>query len=317
MEENRPNILAVDDNPRNLQVLGATLETTGFDLAFLTDGKAVVPWARAHLPTLILLDIMMPDIDGFDLCRALKADLITHEIPVIFVTARTEPEAVIRGFEAGAVDYVTKPFNIPELLARVRTHVELRQARLELEDYVRQLSMANSKLSIMMRRMEELATTDELTGLENRRSFLQRFQDEETRAKRSGRRFCVAIIDIDFFKRVNDNYGHECGDYALKTACDGIRASIRGQDSIARWGGEEFTLLLPETPLSGALEVAERIRTRIADTPIIYGKDILNLTVTIGVTEYDEDEGIDGSIKKADDALYRGKRDGRNRVVTG
>jgi diguanylate cyclase (GGDEF)-like protein len=260
----------------------------------------------------------MPDMDGIEVCRALRADQMTRNIPVIFVTARTETDEVIKGFEAGAVDYVTKPFNIPELLARVKTHVELRNARLELERYVAELSEANEKLAHMMKHTEELAITDELTGISNRRFFLKRMLDEATRLKRTGRTFCVAIIDIDFFKRVNDEWGHECGDYALRAVTDAIKCSIREQDMIARWGGEEFTLLLPETLLPGAEIIAERVRARIEGAPFSYGEGItFSLTVTIGVAPYDESAGIDGSIKRADDALYAGKRRGRNRVVRG
>jgi diguanylate cyclase (GGDEF)-like protein len=318
MTKTRSLILIVDDNPVNLQVLGAVLESTGFELAFLTQGTGVLEWAREHEPTLVLLDIMMPDMDGIEVCRALKADPVTRNIPVIFVTARTETDEVVKGFEAGAVDYVTKPFNIPELLARVKTHVELRSARLELERYVAELSEANEKLAHMMKHTEELAITDELTGISNRRFFLKRMTDEATRLKRTGRSFCVAIIDIDFFKHVNDEWGHECGDYALRAVTDAIKCSIREQDMIARWGGEEFTLLLPETLLPGAEIITERVRARIEGAPFSYGEGItFSLTVTIGVAQYDESAGIDGSIKRADDALYAGKRQGRNRVVRG
>jgi diguanylate cyclase (GGDEF)-like protein len=317
MNETHSLILIVDDNPLNLQVLGAVLESTGFELAFLTQGAIVLSWAREHEPTVILLDIMMPDMDGIEVCRALKNDPTTKDIPVIFVTARTETDEVVKGFDAGAVDYVTKPFNVPELMARVKTHAELRNARLELERYVAKLSEANEKLALLVRHTEELAITDELTGISNRRYFLQRMLDEATRSKRTERPFCVAIIDIDFFKRVNDEWGHECGDYTLREVTDAIKASIREQDFVARWGGEEFTLLLPETTAPGAEVIAERIRTRIAETLFTYGSNIsFLLTVTIGVAQYNEAAGIDGSIKRADDALYAGKRLGRNRVVS-
>ncbi|MDA8425585.1 MAG: diguanylate cyclase [Treponema sp.] len=316
-----PTILVVDDNASNLQVVGAVLEQAGYAVAFAFDGPAAIDYARKTPPDLILLDIMMPGMDGYEVLMVLKADQRTRTVPVIFLTALVGGEETARGFEAGAADYVSKPFDYRELLARVSAQVELGLARRRMEDYARQVAAMNDQLVAAMGRLEELATTDPLTQLPNRRYSLDRIDCEVDRSRRSGKSFCLGILDIDFFKKVNDRFGHASGDLVLSAFAGLLRSSLRAQDLAGRWGGEEFALVLPETDLAGAAVLAERLlaevrRLRVA-LPSAGRIDEIGTTATIGLAEFDpRGDDIEALMKRADEALYKGKRGGRDRVVT-
>lgn len=301
-------VLVVDDMAINLQVVAGILKGAGMEGSFLPDGSRVVEAAAADQPDVILLDVMMPGLDGFSVCRALKADARTSPIPVIFLTALSDGEDVAAGFDAGGVDYVTKPFRASELVARIRAHVGLRRARQEAELYAAELADAN-------RRLEDLASRDPLTGLPNRREAWARLEEEESRSVRSGRPWCLASFDIDFFKKVNDTRGHACGDAVLLAVSRVLSEGVRTQDLVARWGGEEFVAVLPETPLEGALVLAEKLRAAVAASAVPWPDgEPVSVTITVGVAQHGPD-GIDGTLERADAALYRGKAEGRDRVV--
>lgn len=295
-------VLVVDDLNINLQIVGAILDRQGYATTFATNGQQALERMSAAIPDLILLDLMMPEMDGFQVCENLRNYPEGREIPIIFLTASQEKKHLLQAFDRGAVDYITKPFNPPELLARVKLHLELKHTRDELKKAVAEL--------------EKLATTDSLTGIANRRSLLEIGENEFNRARRYNRNLSVLMLDVDRFKQINDTYGHAVGDEALQAITRALASALRKGDSFGRFGGEEFLAFLPETNLDYAVEVADRIRITIAELCIFARKKSVSMTVSIGVTEYYEsDLNIDDTIRRADDALYDAKHRGRNLVV--
>ncbi|MFO7088415.1 diguanylate cyclase response regulator [Arthrospira platensis PCC 7345] len=288
-------ILIVDDVSKNLQVVGAMLDDVGYATTFATSGKQAIERVKTANPDLILLDLMMPEINGLQVCEHLKADPLYAEIPIILLTASNESEHLLQAFSQGAVDYVTKPYKAPELLARVKTHLELKYTRDELKQALVEL--------------EKLATTDALTGIANRRHLLVLGEREFQRTHRYNNPFSVLMIDIDHFKLINDNYGHNIGDKALKIMAAVTVNALRKVDIFGRFGGEEFVVFLPETKADEALVVAERIREAIATTPIYVDDQTIHITVSIGVTIYNSSEiSLDGLLMEADKALYDAKK---------
>ncbi len=314
-------ILIIDDVQVNLRLLGEILRNR-FEILVATGGMEAIEIARTQSPDLILLDVMMPGMDGFSVCAELKKDELTAHIPIIFITSLNSMDDIVKGFEYGGVDYITKPFNPRELIARVNTHAELVRANKALSIYAesleevgRQLFNKTQELNETIERLNVALRTDTLTGLANRTHINERIKEEIAHIKSGGNIFSLVLVDIDYFKAVNDTHGHECGDHALREVSSIMSTMMREQDVISRWGGEEYLLFLPETDTPVAAILAERLRERIESTPIEYRDMKLALTITIGVTSFDPELGIDGSIKKADQALYEGKRTGRNRVV--
>lgn len=294
-------VLVVDDVSQNLQVIADILEEVGYDTTFATSGEQALERIATAQPDLILLDLMMPGMDGFEVCNRLKSEVKLEEIPVIFLTASQEKHHLIEAFEQGAVDYITKPFNSPELLARVRIHLELKHTQDQLRRCLKEL--------------EKLAITDSLTQIGNRRHILGLAQQEFNRAFRYHRVFSLLIFDIDYFKQVNDTYGHSVGDQVLKTISKTVLYSLRKVDYFGRWGGEEFLVILPEIEGKRAIHVAERLRECIAQTVIHIKEQSLQVTVSVGVASYQlEDQTIDGILQRADQALYHAKNQGRNQV---
>lgn len=292
-------ILIVDDSAFNIQVLGSMLRQQNYRIYIAQNGKQALHVARETIPDLILLDISMPEMDGLETCRQLQQFPETSDIPVIFITARSEEQDIVEGFEAGAVDYVTKPFNAAILRARVKTHVTLRQ---------------KTKL------LQDLANRDGMTWLANRRHFDEVLERDWLNACHAGKPLALALLDIDFFKNYNDTYGHLQGDVILKQVASILdRAAEEVGGLAARYGGEEFAVILPETLVDTAAQFAETVRERIDALNIphagskIYGK----VTVSLGVAAIvPEQEGIQKSlIEAADNQLYRAKETGRNRVM--
>ncbi|ACK65209.1 response regulator receiver modulated diguanylate cyclase [Rippkaea orientalis PCC 8801] len=295
-------ILVVDDISKNVQLLIEILDTVGYATTFAIGGKQALERVKSVKPDLILLDLMMPEINGLEVCKILKSDEATANIPILFLTASNDKEHLIKAFEQGAVDYVTKPFKVPELLARVKTHVELKQVQKQLQE--------------ACQTMKKLADTDELTGIANRRCLLEFAQREFQRSLRYGTPFCLLMIDVDHFKNINDKYGHPNGDKAIQWVVEIIKLGLREVDFFGRFGGEEFIVVLPQTALGGALEVAERIREAIASQPLTLEQDTVTLTASIGVATYTgEDKTVVGMIQRADKSLYQAKAKGRNQVI--
>jgi len=290
-------ILITDDEKMNLDILGSILSPT-YDLLISKDGNRAIKLAREHKPDLILLDVLMPDVSGFDVIVDLKNNEETINIPVIFITGLTSSEDEEKGFVLGAVDYITKPFNKAIVKARVKTHIRILD---------------------QMRMIESIGFIDPLTKISNRRGFENRLNLEWNRAYREQSSISLLMMDIDNFKNYNDSYGHQQGDVALKTFAEvSGRSLLRCVDFISRWGGEEFIILLAGTDKTGAMEVAERVRKNIANTVITTGDNIeTNITVSIGVNTVipGADDSAEDFIKKADQALYEAKNSGRNQYV--
>jgi len=301
----KPLILAIDDAPVNLKTLVAAL-SEDYELQIATSGEKGLSYAVAHPPDLILLDIMMPEIDGYEVCRRLKADKRTQAIPVIFITAVAEIEAETTGLDLGAVDYLTKPINVPIAKRRIHNHLEREQMRREVE--------------AQRDAMEQLARTDSLTGVNNRRYFMELARQELERADRHGEVLSMLMIDIDHFKRINDQYGHQVGDAALQALSGWCLAAMRSFDAFGRLGGEEFAALLPRTNSVGAHEVAERLRVAVeAAEMVLDNAQRLKFTISIGVTTLTAEaakhkNSIEMLLAQADQALYQAKLGGRNRV---
>ncbi|WP_066382865.1 MULTISPECIES: diguanylate cyclase [unclassified Anabaena] len=292
-------ILVVDDIAQNLKVVGSMLNDIGYNTTFAVSGQQALERLKNITPDLILLDMMMPDMDGLQVCQAIKEDQNYQEIPIIFLTASHEQEHLVNAFDLGAVDYVTKPFRKPELLARVKTHLTLKYITDELK----------KKLA----EVEKLAQIDALTGVLNRRSFLKAAEQEFNQACRYESTFSLLLLDIDHFKKINDTYGHLTGDRALVTFTSVVSSTLRKVDLIGRYGGEEFVVLMPHTNASQALTAAHRIRSVVAETPIPTLTNTLSITVSIGIAVYQtEDIKIDDMFHRADDALYQAKAKGRN-----
>lgn len=310
MPDNRtPTILIVDDTPANLLLLTQLLVGQSYDVRPVTQGRQAIAAVRAIRPDLILLDIRMPDMDGYTVCQALKADPETNQIPVIFISALDDTEDKVRAFECGGVDYITKPFQPAEVLARVRTHLALAQARIALET-------ANRELQRALAREAELARIDWLTGVYNRSHFYELATHEFAIATRYDQPLAICMFDVDHFKHINDQYGHLIGDQVLRTIAQTAARQIRTADCIGRFGGEEFILLLPNTTMEAGLNLAERLRAAVAALEIHTEKGTITTTISLGIAgRQPADTMIERIIDRADQALYAAKRQGRNCVV--
>lgn len=302
-----PRILIVDDTHENMEIIGRLLETEGYDLYLADNGYSAIELSEKFDFDLILMDVMMPNLDGFETFLKIKNIRKDSIPPVIFLTAKVDVESIIMGFEIGGADYVKKPFNGLELKARVKYQLELRRMRKEIEIKNRFLEEANAQL-------KEYATLDPLTKLYNRREVMERIQYEANRFERTEKAFSVIIADIDFFKQVNDTYGHQFGDFVLQKLSDLFLQTLRKQDSAARWGGEEFLMLLPDTEADGAFVLAETLRKKIMKMLFEKDENHVNITMTFGVSTFTDKESIEEVINKADQALYEGKASGRNQT---
>lgn len=311
-----PEILIVDDSKDNLEMISHILSQENYRFHTSSSGVQALEMAESLRPDLILLDIMIPEIDGYEVCNVLKSSELTNDIPVIFISAKTKPDDKILGFDAGAVDYITKPFHRAEMVSRIRTHLALKFARDDLHRANQEIQNQNLKLEAAYEELQKIARTDSLTKLSNRRDLYDHMETERSRFHRNGKPFVLMICDIDNFKHFNDTYGHDCGDYILVTLSTLFTDVLRKQDTVGRWGGEEFLFMLPETGLNGGLVAAEKIRSSVADYPFEYNGQILKVTITAGVALYNnQDQDLDFIIKQADEGLYQGKKAGKNRVV--
>jgi diguanylate cyclase (GGDEF)-like protein len=291
-------ILIVDDIPQNLQVLGQVLSQEGYRVAVATSGAQAIDVASKVQPDLILLDVMMPEMDGFEACKRLKTIDELANVPIIFLTARSSTEDLVAGFDAGAVDFISKPFINVELLARVRTQVRINHLMKELEQKNKEL--------------EEKAVHDDLTGLFNHGYMFERLSYCQQLSSRYHTPLSVIMFDLDHFKAVNDTWGHQVGDTVLQKVSGVIKNAVRQVDIAGRYGGEEFMIICPETALENAHLLAERIREEIAATDM--GEDGLVVTISGGVAESLEQEPVEKLVNRADELLYKSKNSGRNQI---
>ncbi len=303
-------ILVVDDVPVNIQLLNTYLTAAGYEVESAADGKAAIRLVKEKRPDLILLDVMMPELDGFEVCKILKTDPESKFIPVIMVTALNELEDKIKGMDSGADDFLSKPFNKLELLARVRSLLRIKFLHDELQAKVIELQQTKEEL-------RQLAITDGLTELYNHRYFKEQLIQELSRAVRHDLNVSLIMIDIDHFKHYNDTNGHPAGDVVLRTVGRLLRDNIRNIDLAARYGGEEFALVLIETNKASARIVAEKIRVLVerehfeCEDKQPMGK----LTISTGVATFPDDGmEFDDLVATADKRLYRAKQAGRNKI---
>ncbi|MDM8522245.1 PleD family two-component system response regulator [Desulfococcaceae bacterium HSG8] len=291
-------ILIVDDVPKNLQVLGSVLKQEGHRIAFAKSGELALNYVSERRPDIILLDIMMPGMDGYEVCKKLKEHQETRDIPVIFITALGDADDEYRGFELGGVDYITKPFNPKIVKARVKNHLRLKR-----------------KTDLL----ESLAAIDGLTDIPNRRRFDEVFEKEWGRAVRASESLSLIMIDIDFFKKFNDNYGHAAGDECLRSVAQAMVNTLqRSADFVARYGGEEFVVILPETEIEGAVHIAEKIRLNIEKLKISHAENQVadHVTLSLGAASIIPKRNTSSLIliEAADKCLYEAKEGGRNQV---
>ena len=300
-------ILVADDEPVNLALLKRRLELESYQVVTAQNGREAVERALTSAPDLVILDVMMPEMNGLDACRLLKADAATRDIPVIFLSALDDTETKVSGLSLGANDYISKPFRVEELMARVNVAIRLKRER----DHLRHSAEEARRRA---ERAREMSMTDGLTGLLNRYGLHSALQRELAEARRYARPLSCLIIDVDNFKGVNDTYGHTAGDAALMQLARVLTETVRGSDVVCRYGGEEFLVLAPETHLEGALSLGEKVRQAAIERLFGDGERIFPLTVSIGAAELAIQESGHDMIARADRALYQAKGEGRNRV---
>jgi diguanylate cyclase (GGDEF)-like protein len=305
-----PRVLIVDDHPDNVEVIRARLEAIGYRTECARDGEEALERVNQSPPDLILLDVMMPRLDGHEVARRIKADKNLPFIPIIMQTALESVESKVEGLSAGADDYITKPINFAELEARLRSMLRIKALQDEVKKRERDLATANAEL----RRM---AVTDALTGLYNRRHLEERLREMFDHSVRLHEPLAVVMFDLDHFKAVNDTYGHQAGDAVLRQLATLLRESVREIDRIGRYGGEEFMVLLPGTVLDAAVTFAERARQEVEAHQFTFDGGALRRTLSCGVAAWPHPRirYREQLVKAADDALYVAKELGRNRVV--
>ena len=297
-------ILVADDDPMSRRLIQGCLAGAGYDVTVAVDGaEALEMTSKPDSPRLMVLDRTMPHVDGVDVCRAIRKRALEPDVYIILLTGRGEREDIVEGFEAGADDYMTKPFDIAELQARVRTGARIVERQAELIAAREQLRAD--------------AMYDSLTGLLNRAAFFDIFRKEVSRAERYQTPLALIMADLDHFKETNDRYGHPAGDRVLAETARRLRTSLRVSDSIGRYGGEEFVIVVPGCTANSAALLAERFRLIIATEPVVLEREEIHVTMSFGVAGTTDLTNADDLLRAADEALYRAKNSGRNRVKGG
>ena len=307
MLEKQIPILIVEDDPVSRLLLEKILVKTGYEVATVTNGhEALESFSKKFFP-IVLTDWIMPEMDGLELCRTIRKNISTGYVFIFLLTAMDSTDDMVAGLEAGADDYLTKPFNHAELIARLKTATRI----LDLE---KSLKNANEEIRI-------LSITDTLTKCYNRSFMDEQLPKELKRTIRYSRPISLVMLDIDHFKRVNDTYGHQAGDKVLKELVRSINRSIRSDiDWVARYGGEEFLVVFPETDFEKAAVLAERLRRAISEKTVKIKAEEVRITASFGVSGFRSSTpprvvSHEAMISLADEALYKAKREGRNRVI--
>ncbi|MDD9944365.1 MAG: diguanylate cyclase [Myxococcales bacterium] len=297
-----PCVLIADDDPSMRDYIGKLLQAQGMRPEMADDGQKAVAAVRDLNVDLVLLDIVMPGMDGLDACRLIKGISQDTFLPVMLLTAKSDTDSRVTGLRIGADDYVCKPFDERELLARANNLIRIKR----MHD---QISAAKEKLAT-------LAVQDELSGLYNYRYLHTRMSEEFKRAERYREPLATIMVDVDLFKRINDRYGHEAGDAVLRDISARLSRAVREVDVVTRYGGDEFLLVMPSTNFSGALAVADRVWRALAEAPFQVGRARESVTASLGVAVFPSRDikTKDGLIKAADRALYQAKEEGRNRI---
>jgi diguanylate cyclase (GGDEF)-like protein len=295
MKVNRPRILVVDDDPAMRRLVTKWLETDGYPVDQAGNGVEAMDAIEASCPDMLITDWNMPRMDGMELCERVRGLRLANYIYILFLTVRSDENELVKGLDVGADEFLSKPINREELLARVR---------------------AGERIVSLERRLSQMARTDELTGLRTRRSFHDIFDKEWDRSSRRHLPMSCVMLDIDFFKRINDNHGHQFGDQIIQLVGEHLESSCRASDTVARYGGEEFCVLLPETTEHEAAVWSERTRARLSALQIPVDDDRIHVTCSLGVAQRsDETPTPHELIDRADQALVCAKQSGRDRVV--
>lgn len=320
-------ILLVDDLPENLKLLTDLLSKYGYKVRSATSGRRAMKTVKLKRPDIILLDIKMPEMDGYQVCQSFKSDPDLCDIPILFISALNDTFDKVKAFQSGGVDYITKPFQIEEVVARLEAHltIQKQQKILQIEIAKREqielaLQEKNQQLQEANHKLELLANLDGLTQIANRRRFDDYLTLEWKRHRREQNPLSLVLIDIDYFKRYNDNHGHQAGDHCLIQVAQAIATVLqRPTDLVARYGGEEFAVILSNTHGEGALRVATAIQMAIASLKILHGDSDVSdhVTLSMGIASLVPawDQGSETIIFYADQALYRAKKQGRNQTI--
>jgi two-component system cell cycle response regulator len=293
-------VLLVDDSSVIRAVVRRRLEEQGYRVVEVEDGQGALAAFRECRPDAVLLDIEMPVLDGFQILELIKAEPEQADTPVVFLTARDNTEDLVEALRLGAHDYLRKPFEPSELMARVRAAVRVKS----LQD---ELRVRNAELELMSR-------TDPLTGLWNRRHTEDQLLAAASLSRRHATPFSVLMIDVDHFKHVNDSAGHTAGDAVLVEVAVRIREAVRIEDVVSRWGGEEFLVVLPSTEIDGAWSLGDRIRVAVGAEPVTFADGSIAVTVSVGCASSGGNETAEMIVSRADGAMYVAKESGRDRT---
>jgi len=301
-------ILFIEDNKVQAKTGKKDMEDLGHKVTLAMDGKSAIKALSVNTYDLVLMDLVLPDMHGNQICQWLKQSEETRVLPIIMLTAQSSVKDCVTGLESGADDYLEKPYNKSELNARIRACLRTKA----LQD---KLAEKNRELENLLHEVERLAITDHLTGLFNRRHFNTMLQREYNMAQRYKRPLSCLMADIDHFKSINDSQGHHAGDSVLRELSNTLKKTLRSVDIIARWGGEEFVVLMPQTNLDASMEAAERLLTSVASYKFKELRD-MSVTLSIGVSSVPDTSisSAESMVKAADSALYRAKENGRNRI---
>ncbi|AFY82970.1 GGDEF domain-containing response regulator [Oscillatoria acuminata] len=329
------NILLVDDTPDNLRVLSSILTKHGYYLRKALNGEMAITAAHTLIPDLILLDINMPYMNGYEVCQALKDSEKTRNIPIIFISVLDDVLDKVRAFQVGGIDYITKPFQLEEVLARIENQLKIQRLQDQLHEQNRLLEKQNflllkeienrKKAEVALKKankkLQKLACIDGLTQVSNRRKFDDYLKQEWDRLERQQHPLSLILCDIDYFKAYNDTYGHPAGDECLKQVAQAICQAVkRPADLVARYGGEEFAAILPHTTDKGALSVACNIQREIQQLDIQHCAsdvgDIITISLGICTLIPTREVSLHTLIWNADKALYQAKQAGRNCYCT-
>ena len=303
----KARILIIEDSKSQADLTRDFLERNDYEVEWAADGVSGIKAIKTASFDVILLDLVLPDMSGNDICRWVKINYDTKGIPIIMLTVKSSLDDKVSSLEAGADGYLAKPYSEVEL--NVTIYAALRTKALQDE-----LKQRNKQMEGLLTEVEFLAITDPLTGLHNRRFFDTVLKKELTEGKRYGQKVTCLMLDIDHFKRINDTYGHETGDTVLKEVASSLKSLLREVDTIARWGGEEFIVMMPHTDINGALVPGSRILKSIADMTFAKIPGV-RITVSIGLACTGETQNTpDILVNAADLALYEAKRKGRNRI---
>jgi diguanylate cyclase (GGDEF)-like protein len=301
-------ILLVDDIPANLNVLVETLKNEGYNLSFATSGEIALTTVEKFQPDLILLDIMMPGIDGFETCQRLKQNQATKHIPVIFITAKTDTEDIVKGFTFGGVDYITKPFRQDEVLARVRTHLTLQKILRDKDELIAELKDTQEIL-------ENSARIDLLTGLYNRKDLEEKLDQEKHRSELNDTTFSIALAGIDSFSDINGEFGEYVGNHVLIRIAAIFSENIRQQDFVGRWTGSHFLVILPQTSLQDSRNIVENLRAKMENEKLDFDGIDIPFTLSFGIAEFKKGIEINRFLQQTESELRSAKKAAKNQVI--